>query len=319
MKWPLGQGRRLPDVVEQGGDPHEARAGRRARRRRAACDRARRPGWASLAAHRAGPRPRAARPAGCPSSSISRRRHGRRVAAPGCGAARRGSARRTRWRRSARSVAQGCPRSADRSAGRVAPAKRTARMMRSASSANRAAGSPTARRIARSEVRAPAVRIDDEAAAGGEVDRLPGDRVDREVAPPEVLGERRAEAHVVRPPPIAVRSLRAKGRHLDQRRAGHGRSPFRSGSASAPRERAPQRPRAPRTWRRPSRRRSRQGHGADRGARRRRSPPRARRRAARRAPAEPRRAGRQGEGRARPGPLDIGRGGQLRAGSPRNR
>ncbi len=70
---------------------------------------------------------------------------------------------------------------------------------------------------ARVEIRLAADRVDERSAAGFEVDRQPRHRVDREVTPSEVLGQRDAEAHLVGAAPVAVRSLGPVRGDLDDR------------------------------------------------------------------------------------------------------
>jgi hypothetical protein len=64
------------------------------------------------------------------------------------------------------------------------------------------------------------VRVDELPRAGVEIRRPPRDRVDREVATAEVLGERADEAHGVGPASIGVPGLGSVRGDLDQRRAG---------------------------------------------------------------------------------------------------
>ena len=87
-------------------------------------------------------------------------------------------------------------------------ASRTARTIRSASSSNRAAGSPTARRSPRRDVRPAAERVDEARAASPRLGAAPGHRVDREVAAGEVDLERRRRTR----PGAAAGSRRSRGR-----------------------------------------------------------------------------------------------------------
>ena len=127
----------------------------------------------------------------------------------GCGAARiLTSSSRTR---SAETLLEDVERLRDRGLGRRIDA-RTRAARRSAPRASRAgrprekrsSGSPTARMSSRREIALPAERIGERVG-----DRIVGDRVHREVAPPQILVERAHEHDLVGPPPVAVGAFAA--------------------------------------------------------------------------------------------------------------
>ena len=92
---------------------------------------------------------------------------------------------------------------------------RTARIIRSASSSNRARGSPTARRTRARASAEPVVRVDEP----GRLARsgAPGHRVDGEVAAGQVELDGVAELDVVRSPEVGVVVVGAEGRDVERR------------------------------------------------------------------------------------------------------
>ena len=97
-------------------------------------------------------------------------------------------------------------------------ARRTARIIRSASSSNRCRGSPTARRTRSADVASPVVRVHQlgrlRRAAIAVGRRAPGHRVAREVATRQVELDGVAELDAMRPPEVGVVVVGAEGRDL---------------------------------------------------------------------------------------------------------
>ena len=132
-------------------------------------------------------------------------------------------------------------------------AKRTARTRRSASSANRSFGSPTARSTPRCRSPRPPNGSTSRPRPASSSVGTPGHGVDREVAPRQVLVQGAAPAHLVGPPPVAVRPLVAVGGHLHSSPGDRAPSPFRSGSPTSSPGRARPPARVGPRWPRPSR------------------------------------------------------------------
>ncbi len=208
----VGERRRLADVVEEGGQPND-----RPRRRRRV-DRSQRVVPQVLArdlvlgdaALRRELGARSARAARSRTAAGARPTASARPSSLSSSAAIRSP---DRWATSSARVADPGQRRRLRPRTRASSASRTARIIRSASSSNRVAGSPTARRT-----RAPA----SSAPPYGSIERgrlarpgAPGHRVDREVAARQVELDRVAELDPVRAAEVGVVVVGPEGRDLE--------------------------------------------------------------------------------------------------------